>query len=98
MAQRTGKQGFYDEARARFSRAADLIHINPRVRLELEEPDYEHIFYVTVNTRIGWCRSPRGTCQVRRFRARRSCAPARLSSPSPTAPASSRGGRCWARD
>ena len=23
----------------------------PRVRLELEEPDYEHIFYVTIDTR-----------------------------------------------
>jgi glutamate dehydrogenase (NAD(P)+) len=30
-----------------FHRAADTIGLAPRVRLELEEPDYEHIFYVT---------------------------------------------------
>ncbi len=34
-----------------FHRAADLIGMNPRVRLELEEPDFEHIFYVTIETR-----------------------------------------------
>jgi glutamate dehydrogenase (NAD(P)+) len=32
-----------------FEAAADLIGLNHRVRLELEEPDYEHIFYLTVN-------------------------------------------------
>jgi glutamate dehydrogenase (NAD(P)+) len=31
-----------------FHRAADLIGLDHRVRMELEEPDYEHIFYVTV--------------------------------------------------
>src|SRR6516162_6100351 len=31
-----------------FHRAADLIGLDKRVRLELEEPDYEHIFYVTI--------------------------------------------------
>jgi glutamate dehydrogenase (NAD(P)+) len=31
-----------------FNRAADMIDLDRRVRLELEEPDYEHIFYVTV--------------------------------------------------
>src|SRR2546430_9305177 len=31
-----------------FHRAADLIGLDRRVRMELEEPDYEHIFYVTV--------------------------------------------------
>ena len=31
-----------------FHRAADLIGLHPRIRLELEQPDYEHIFYVTL--------------------------------------------------
>jgi glutamate dehydrogenase (NAD(P)+) len=31
-----------------FHRAADLISLDHRVRLEIEEPDYEHIFYLTV--------------------------------------------------
>src|SRR5258705_10821154 len=31
-----------------FHRAADLIGLDFRVRMELEEPDYEHIFYVPV--------------------------------------------------
>ena len=34
-----------------FHRAADLIGLHPRIRLELEQPDYEHIFYVT--TQVG---------------------------------------------
>jgi glutamate dehydrogenase (NAD(P)+) len=34
-----------------FHRAADLIELNPRVRMELEEPDFEHIFYVTTELR-----------------------------------------------
>jgi glutamate dehydrogenase (NAD(P)+) len=34
-----------------FNRAADLIRLHPRVRLEIEEPDFEHIFYVTIDTR-----------------------------------------------
>jgi len=52
MASRNGnKKGFYDEAMERFHGAADLIGMNPRVRMELEEPDFEHIFYVTIETR-----------------------------------------------
>ena len=38
----------YTEAMEVFYRAADLIGLDRRVRMELEEPDYEHIFYVTV--------------------------------------------------
>ena len=38
----------YTEAMEVFHRAADLIGLDFRVRMELEEPDYEHIFYVTV--------------------------------------------------
>ena len=34
-----------------FHHAADLINLHPRIRLELEQPDYEHIFYVT--TQVG---------------------------------------------
>ncbi len=37
----------YTEAMEIFQEAAELIRLDPRVRLELEEPDYEHIFYVT---------------------------------------------------
>jgi glutamate dehydrogenase (NAD(P)+) len=51
MTARNGRKGFYDQAMETFHRAADLIGMNPRVRLELEEPDFEHIFYVTVDTR-----------------------------------------------
>ena len=38
----------YTEAMEIFHRAADLMGLDNRLRLELEEPDYEHIFYVTV--------------------------------------------------
>jgi glutamate dehydrogenase (NAD(P)+) len=51
MAGRNGKKSFYDEAMETFHRAADLIELNPRVRMELEEPDFEHIFYVTTELR-----------------------------------------------
>lgn len=37
----------YTEAMEIFHRAADLMGLDKRVRLELEEPDYEHIFYIT---------------------------------------------------
>ena len=37
----------FTEAMEVFHAAADLIGLDRRVRLELEEPDYEHIFYVT---------------------------------------------------
>src|SRR5256886_5017961 len=42
------RQPVYTEAMEVFHRAADLIGLDRRVRMELEEPDYEHIFYVTV--------------------------------------------------
>jgi glutamate dehydrogenase (NAD(P)+) len=51
MAKNPSKKGFYEEAMETFDRAADLIKLNPRVRLEIEEPDFEHIFYVTIETR-----------------------------------------------
>ena len=41
------RKTLYTEAMEIFHRAADLIQLDPRVRLELEEPNYEHIFYVT---------------------------------------------------
>ncbi|HLL52528.1 MAG TPA: Glu/Leu/Phe/Val dehydrogenase [Myxococcaceae bacterium] len=43
----TPKRTVYTDAMEIFHRAADLIGLDKRVRLELEEPDYEHIFYVT---------------------------------------------------
>ncbi|MCI0673714.1 MAG: Glu/Leu/Phe/Val dehydrogenase, partial [Myxococcaceae bacterium] len=43
----TPKRTVYTEAMEIFHRASDLIGLDSRVRLELEEPDYEHIFYVT---------------------------------------------------
>ena len=45
------RRTIYTDAMEIFHRAADLIGLDPRVRLELEEPDYEHIFYVTVKLR-----------------------------------------------
>jgi glutamate dehydrogenase (NAD(P)+) len=45
------KASIYTEAMETFNRAADLISMHPRVRLELEEPDFEHIFYVTVDVK-----------------------------------------------
>jgi glutamate dehydrogenase (NAD(P)+) len=42
-------KNIYLEAMEIFHQAADLIGLAYRVRLELEEPDYEHIFYVTVD-------------------------------------------------
>jgi glutamate dehydrogenase (NAD(P)+) len=45
------KRTIYTEAMERFHRAAEIIGMNPRVRLELEEPDFEHIFYVTIELR-----------------------------------------------
>jgi glutamate dehydrogenase (NAD(P)+) len=51
MTARNGRKSIYDEAMEPFHRAAELIRLNPRVRLELEEPDFEHIFYVTIETR-----------------------------------------------
>ena len=45
------KRTVYQESMETFHRAADLVNLNPRVRLELEEPDFEHIFYLTVDVR-----------------------------------------------
>jgi len=50
MAKRSRKT-FYEGAMETFNRAADLVLLNARVRLEIEEPDFEHIFYVTIETR-----------------------------------------------
>jgi glutamate dehydrogenase (NAD(P)+) len=43
----TQKRTVYTESMEIFQKAADLIGLDSRIRLELEEPDYEHIFYVT---------------------------------------------------
>src|ERR1700679_3271459 len=45
------KRTIYTDAMEIFHRAAELTGLDPRVKLELEEPDYEHIFYVTVKLR-----------------------------------------------
>ena len=45
------KHTIYTEQMETFHRAADLIGMHPRVRLELEEPDFEHIFYVSLDVR-----------------------------------------------
>jgi glutamate dehydrogenase (NAD(P)+) len=42
------KRTAFTEAMEVFEEAADFVGLNHRVRLELEEPNYEHIFYVTV--------------------------------------------------
>jgi hypothetical protein len=47
----TGRKSLFDESMEAFYRAAELIKLDPRVRLELEEPDFEHIFYITIETR-----------------------------------------------
>ncbi len=41
------RRTIYTDSMEIFHRAADLIGLDHRVRLEIEEPDYEHIFYVT---------------------------------------------------
>jgi glutamate dehydrogenase (NAD(P)+) len=43
-----GDESFYRESMHTFHQAADLIRLDPRVRMELEEPDFEHIFHVTI--------------------------------------------------
>jgi glutamate dehydrogenase (NAD(P)+) len=45
------RKSAFQESMDTFNRAADLIRLHPRVRLEIEEPDFEHIFYVTIDTR-----------------------------------------------
>ena len=49
--QGASKKSVYQEAMETFHRAADVVGLHPRVRLELEEPDFEHIFYVTADIR-----------------------------------------------
>lgn len=44
---RESEKNIFDESMEVFHEAADLIGLAPRIRLELEQPDYEHIFYVT---------------------------------------------------
>ncbi len=44
---RESSKNIFDESMEIFQEAADLIGLAPRIRLELEQPDYEHIFYVT---------------------------------------------------
>jgi glutamate dehydrogenase (NAD(P)+) len=43
------QKNIYKEAMKTFERAAELCRLDPRVRLELEEPDFEHIFYVSID-------------------------------------------------
>ncbi len=45
------RKTIYTEAMEIFHRAAEVMNLDPRLRLELEEPDYEHIFYVTTRLR-----------------------------------------------
>src|SRR5512138_1421936 len=47
----TARKTAYQESMETFERAADLVRLNSRVRMEIEEPDFEHIFYVTIDTR-----------------------------------------------
>lgn len=46
---RESDKNIFDESMEVFHTAADLIGLAPRIRLELEQPDYEHIFYVTTH-------------------------------------------------
>src|SRR5512145_1130151 len=46
-----GRKTAFQESMDTFERAANLVRLNPRVRMEIEEPDFEHIFYVTIETR-----------------------------------------------
>src|SRR5262245_45105714 len=45
---RQSDTNIFDESMEVFHTAADLIDLPTRIRLELEQPDYEHIFYVTM--------------------------------------------------
>ena len=51
MSGRNGKPSSYEQSMETFHRAADLIRMDRRVRMELEQPDFEHIFHVTIDTR-----------------------------------------------
>jgi len=48
---RNGKKSLYDEAMETFHRAAEFIKMQPRVRMEIEEPDFEHVFHITAEIR-----------------------------------------------
>jgi glutamate dehydrogenase (NAD(P)+) len=45
------RRNVYTEVMEKFHEAADLIGLDKRIRLEISEPDYEHIFYVTLDVR-----------------------------------------------
>jgi glutamate dehydrogenase (NAD(P)+) len=76
---RESEKNIFDESMEIFQAAADLIGLAPRIRLELEQPDYEHIFYVTSHSTIASCRSARrgradaGGPADRRRRSARAC-------------------------
>ncbi len=57
----------YTDAMETFNRAANLIGMHPRVRLELEEPDFEHIFHVTLDVRDRLVPIPAGHADARRY-------------------------------
>jgi glutamate dehydrogenase (NAD(P)+) len=42
-------KGIYDDALASFEETADLLKLDPRVRMELHQPHHELIFYITVD-------------------------------------------------
>jgi glutamate dehydrogenase (NAD(P)+) len=44
---REPSNNIFGESMTVFHEAADIIGLAPRIRLELEQPDYEHIFYIT---------------------------------------------------
>ncbi len=48
---REPQNNVFGESMAVFHEAADILGLAPRIRLELEQPDYEHIFYIT--TQLG---------------------------------------------
>ena len=64
----------YTEAMEVFHRAADLIGLDRRVRMELEEPDYEHIFYVTVKLHTRLVAARRQADKFKRPRRQRAVA------------------------
>ncbi len=45
----TGKSGIYEDAMASFEETADLLKMDPRVRMELRQPHHELIFNITVD-------------------------------------------------
>ncbi len=62
------RQNIFTETMETFHRAADLIGMHPRVRLELEEPDFEHIFYVTLDLRDRLVALPETDEEAARFK------------------------------